>query len=693
MGQRTELKPEFLSVAAVNSFVANNSSSRVVMDNSHISSRPSLVSPDEKVIKSGTEYELGKYINDCRVERDCVVKAVVHKYQEAGIAPPVSLLIVEYEEDGSIVLDMIEVNTYKSNHGFFGYDLEYTDDMHSINYNTVLPEGTLLAKTASYGREGSYDFGLNVNMAFMSNPSSVANDGVVVSESFCERAKFTNYTKSVINIDAKTIPLNLNGDNSTFRFIPDIGEAVSHDGLLCGTRDRNDWFAAVDLSDRNLQEFDDIFDIATYVPVDSVVVDINVIKGCGNKPEFSSKMTEQLDRYAEMNIAFYTSFLSKLNNILNEKKTMYGKAGAVRYSPRLSRFVTDSTIRVESYNTGKTKLSYRKLPITQYRVEVITRSVVKPDLGFKLAGLHGDKGVICRILPDSHMPVDELGNRAEIVTDNISTISRTNIGRAYELYLTTACRDNTHRLQKYFIGKYSTDFLNKLTAEDLEYVKNYLAGFYNLINPEMTDEFLMKLDQSELHKHVIECLTRHIYIYYPTDNMINIVDVVKGLEASIYKPYLGKVSFIDELGKQVVTKDNIRIGQTYVMAIDKIANDYLAVSSARVNNFGFPVKGSNLDKKKHPHSLTPTKIMGETEVRIMTSFADPELVAELFDQNQNPITHKNIIRHLLETNDLSVRKFDIDRTEIPYGQTKALGINQHAMNAYGIDIEVDKGID
>jgi len=44
------------------------------------------------------------------------------------------------------------------------------------------------------------------------------------------------------------------------------------------------------------------------------------------------------------------------------------------------------------------------------------------------------------------MPVDELGNRADIITDNYATISRMNLGRSYEMYLGSVSRDNRHRL-------------------------------------------------------------------------------------------------------------------------------------------------------------------------------------------------------------------------------------------------------
>lgn len=375
-------------MAAVNPWIANVSSPRAVMDASHISSRPSLISPDPVLIKTGIEYELGKYINDVRSEHDCIVKAIIPKYREYGVTAPIYTVLVEYEEDGELYLDYIDVETYRSSHGFFGYELKPTDEFMNLGYNDPLPKGTILAKTSSLHEDGSYKYGLNVNVAFMSHPS-VAEDGFVVSESFLERAKFTSVVKRVININKDTIPINLYGNKDVFKFIPNIGERVREDGLLCALRPRNDWFSISDMNDNNISEMDSTFDTPTYVSLNSIVVDVNVIRGNYNKPEFTSKITEQLDQYAEMLTNYYRNVVSKFESLIQEKKAMYGSAENIRLKPKLNRFISDCMIKVNAATYGKTKLCYRKLPIDQYRIEITTMSVIKPDLGFKLTGVFG----------------------------------------------------------------------------------------------------------------------------------------------------------------------------------------------------------------------------------------------------------------------------------------------------------------
>lgn len=686
---RTETKMEFLGSSALNSFILNTSSPRAVMDFNHVSQHLPLLTPDECILKTGIEYEFGKYINDVRTEHECVVKAVVPKYKEYGVnEPPVYTVFVEYEEDGKLVIDYIDVETFKSSHTFFGYKLKLTEDFLNVGYNTPLAKDTILATTDSYGDEGDYRYGLNANVAFMSHPS-VSDDGFVVSQSFLQRAKVNSIVKRVINITKDTIPVNLYGDKDIFKFLPNIGERVRADGLLCATRTRNDWFSISDMNTANLLEPDATFDNPVYVNPNSTVIDIQIIRGNYNKPEFSPKMTQQLDHYAEMLINYYRNVVNKVEQIMQEKRAMYGNAEAVRMSPKLTRFIADSTIKINMATYGKNKLSFRKLPIDQYRIEITTISTITPNLGFKMTDIHAAKGVICRVLPDHMMPVDEQGVRVDVITDSMSTISRMNLGRAYQAYLGATSRDERQRLINHFTTKYGSDFLYKVNQEDLDYVRSYLLELYAMINPDMT-EFITSIDNEELFAHFKRVVEHNLSIYYPPDNEFNITDVIYNIDTSKHKPHLGKLTYIDELGNRVTTSEDIRVGQLYFMFLEKIANNYSGVSSSKVNNFGFPVKGTNLDKFKYPHSLTPTKTLGETEKRILQSFAPPEVIADLTDITLNPISHKLLIKGILESQTGFDPNFNIDREKVEYGQTKSLMILKHIFNACGFDFTYEE---
>ena len=69
------------------------------------------------------------------------------------------------------------------------------------------------------------------------------------------------------------------------------------------------------------------------------------------------------------------------------------------------------------------------------RIIVTVGEVRKIKVGDKLAGRHGNKGVISKILPDHDMPYLEDGTPVDIVISPLSVLSRMNLGQLYETML------------------------------------------------------------------------------------------------------------------------------------------------------------------------------------------------------------------------------------------------------------------
>src|SRR5690606_7937299 len=60
--------------------------------------------------------------------------------------------------------------------------------------------------------------------------------------------------------------------------------------------------------------------------------------------------------------------------------------------------------------------------------------------GDKMAGRHGNKGVIARILPEEDMPFMPDGTPVQVVLNPLGVPSRMNIGQVLEVHLGMACR-------------------------------------------------------------------------------------------------------------------------------------------------------------------------------------------------------------------------------------------------------------
>ncbi|MCS6770437.1 MAG: DNA-directed RNA polymerase subunit beta [Kiritimatiellae bacterium] len=74
------------------------------------------------------------------------------------------------------------------------------------------------------------------------------------------------------------------------------------------------------------------------------------------------------------------------------------------------------------------------------QVKVYVASKKKLSVGDKMAGRHGNKGVIAKIVPDEDMPFLPDGTPVDIVLNPLGVPSRMNVGQVLETHLGIACR-------------------------------------------------------------------------------------------------------------------------------------------------------------------------------------------------------------------------------------------------------------
>ena len=96
----------------------------------------------------------------------------------------------------------------------------------------------------------------------------------------------------------------------------------------------------------------------------------------------------------------------------------------------------------------------------------------KISVGDKMAGRHGNKGVVSRILPQEDMPFMEDGTPLDIVLNPLGVPSRMNIGQVLEVHLGRACRELGWKIMTpVFDGAHEADIkdafaeVNRVTLE------------------------------------------------------------------------------------------------------------------------------------------------------------------------------------------------------------------------------------
>jgi DNA-directed RNA polymerase subunit beta len=94
-------------------------------------------------------------------------------------------------------------------------------------------------------------------------------------------------------------------------------------------------------------------------------------------------------------------------------------------------------------------------------VKVYVAMKRKLSVGDKMAGRHGNKGVISRILPEQDMPFAEDGAAVEIVLNPLGVPSRMNVGQILETHLGWAARGLGEQIQRHLDENYSSSKMRK----------------------------------------------------------------------------------------------------------------------------------------------------------------------------------------------------------------------------------------
>lgn len=674
-----ELHPDLLSIAALNFLPGNTSASRVQMFTSHLGQRLVIDGATERRIQTGMEEEFGKYTFKIEMPVDAMVIRVIDRYRKTNDITNIKIsphVMVIYENINTKEIGCLEIANHNSHHQYFGYRHKPGPGMNMLYPGNIIPKGTVFMDSPCVTPEGGYMYGAEVNVAFMSHPA-VSEDGILIRRGALDKFKFRTYETRVVEFGSKYFPLNVYGKPENFKAFPDIGEYVSETGILMALRSRDAELCVSEQSMYSVCDIDHIFDRVIYAPAGGKIVDIQVQHDRGQYSPTPIGMDEHLDKYVESTLTYYTEILDEINKLSRKR----GPNALI--SREVHRLCVEAHAAIAGADPAQkiTKI-YRKTPVDDYRIVFTIESEIVPNIGFKLTGCVGDKGVICQIVEDADMPVDDDGNVADIVADPYSTISRMNIPRKYEQYLNAAARDirknvmlrlNIEKTQKY--PDIKVDELYLTNKAEVLACFDYINGFYSICTPR-TYEAMNALDDEGKLSHVKYVVKEGIYLYMPTDNEPIIQEMLAAVKKH-YDPIYGPVTYVGNSGRKVRTKSNVRIGSVYMMLLEKTGDDWGAVSSAKFQHFGIPSKLTKSDKYTAPARHQPVRGIGETEGRLLASYVGALGTAEIIDRNNSPTTHKFIVESIINAAKPTNIDVSVNRYLHPLGGAKPLQLIKH----------------
>ncbi|MDP6387733.1 MAG: DNA-directed RNA polymerase subunit beta [Candidatus Pacebacteria bacterium] len=248
----------------------------------------------------------------------------------------------------------------------------------AVSIGDKVKKGDLLADTSS-SAGGQMALGQNVRVAFMSWFGANYEDAIILSERLVKNSKFTSIRIDEFEVNVRDTKL---GPELTTHDIPNVGEVKL----------------------KNLDE-DGIVRIGAEVRQGDILVGKVTPKG-------ESQLTPE-ERL--------------LRSIFGEK----------------AKDVKDTSLRLEGGKRGRVigvKIFSREKGDTLEsgvieRIHITVAQLRNVSVGDKLAGRHGNKGVISKILPEEDMPYTKDGEPVDIILTPLGVPSRMNLGQILELHL------------------------------------------------------------------------------------------------------------------------------------------------------------------------------------------------------------------------------------------------------------------
>lgn len=663
-----ELDLELLGIQALNPFVRGDAPARQGMSSSHLTQSLVIEGSTVRRQQTGAEREYSKYTHRIIFPCDAVIVRVLRRYPESvqmqGTQSPTIVIVYTNSDTGE--LSMLEIPTYHSLHQYFGFKYVFTDVLNRLAPGDTVPKGTVIAHSPNLREGGSYAYGIEAQVAFMSI-AAVIEDGVVITDSFAKKCRTTAFTKRIVKCGRKSFPLNINGTLDNYLPLPEIGSRVRPDGLLFASRTMSELLSPFDLLPVNTLTVGH-YDQRVYGVPGAKVIDVKVLRQSMDRSYLPTGMADQFERYYRRTINFHEELLKTQREIERARK------GRVRIQPKMFNWLTKSEamVRNQPNARSRTELTYNGSTIDEWEIEVTLEYTLTPTVGFKFTDQHGCKGVLCDIIPEADAPRDITGNVADMIADSESPVNRSVMGRLYEHYQNASFRMTTMKIQEMVANNTPP-----------KVVMEYLNNLYSICAPSMLP-FTTAPDFDVAH-HIRSICRDGIFIDAPPNAAIDFIKMTR-LLADHYPAPLGPVTFNDKYGKQVTTKRNVLIGGIYIIMLEKIGNLWSAVSSAKRQHFGVPAKISKADKYSAPGRNSAIRTLGEAEVRNTAAYVDGDLVADIFDQTNSTRSHEYVCEMLLTSPSPSQVEVLIDRTVAPRGKGRPVNLANGSLRCAGITL-------
>jgi DNA-directed RNA polymerase subunit beta len=512
-------------------FLENDDANRALMGSNMQRQAVPLLRPDAPLIGTGMEAVIATDSGAAvRSKNDGIVKFVDS-----------SKIIIEYlDEEGFAKIDICNLKKYvRTNQD------TCINQRPTIEVGQFVKAGQIISDGHSIAN-GEIALGKNVRVAFMPWNGYNFEDSIIISEKLLADDTFTSIHIEELEVVARDTRL---GPEEITRDIPNVSEeiltkldeeGIIHIGaevkpgdILVGkTTPKSE--SPMTPEEKLLkvifgEKAADVKDSSLYVPtgIGGTVVDVRVFLRKGIEKDERSiyiemQQIEELSKRKNLRVQFLESSVKEsLIKLLVGNKISSAtdkiKAGTKLDEDSLSQLskaqlikivVDDSKvmdrvekmIKVNSKQVAEVEKEYSD-KVARIKagdelgqgilkiVKVYIASKYRLQPGDKMAGRHGNKGVVSKIAPIEDMPYSEDGEPVDIVLNPLGVPSRMNVGQILETHLGFASKE---------LGKKIGKLLDEASTQKAEYVKKVRQMVLQIYSSEEEVAKIGSMPENEL---------------------------------------------------------------------------------------------------------------------------------------------------------------------------------------------------
>lgn len=315
--------------------------------------------------------------------------------------------------------------------------------------------------------------------------------------------------------------------------------------------------------------------------------------------------------------------------------------------------------------------------LKDWRIVIKLREDVEGKVRFKNTGMDGNKSVIMKILPDEYAPVDEYGNRADMIVGNTPAFRRQILGTLIELDVNFV---NIHVYPK---------IMEALKAGDHASAWDQALTFYKTVNPEFGDiAETLNADERIAHLDWISRAPTEFSIEGSANSQTTGIRVIERLVKQYGHIKPTPVTYLNEYGERITTRHPIVISSLYYIMLDKFGDDISCQSTPKLNIFGLPTSLSKDERAREFHRAVLNRNVGETEGRLFINQKGGEAAVRTLALGNSPILLEKAVKRIIRADNPMTIKYLVKPGEEK--QNHALQVMNNMLSDFGSKLRTER---